>query len=94
MNEKIANLYEKNFNIKTIGLRFFTIYGPFGRPDMFIPKVLNKMKKNKSINLYNNGNHFRDFTYVEDVSDIILKIIQNLNKKLISNVFNVCNERL
>ena len=45
MNEKIANLYEKNFNIKTIGLRFFTIYGPFGRPDMFIPKVLNKMKK-------------------------------------------------
>lgn len=93
MNEKIANLYEKNFNIKTIGLRFFTIYGPFGRPDMFIPKVLNKMKKNKSINLFNNGNHFRDFTYVEDVSDIILKIIQNLNKKGISNIFNVCNSK-
>ena len=93
MNEKIANLYEKNFNIKTIGLRFFTIYGPFGRPDMFIPKVLNKMKKNKSINLYNNGNHFRDFTYVEDVSDIIHKIIRNLNKKLIPNIFNVCNSK-
>ena len=93
MNEKIANLYEKNFKIKTIGLRFFTVYGPYGRPDMFIPKILKKIKKNDTLDLYNNGNHFRDFTYVEDVSNIILKIIFSLNKSLSTNIFNVCNNK-
>ena len=93
MNEKIANLYEKNFKIKTIGLRFFTVYGPYGRPDMFIPKILKKIKKNNTLDLYNNGNHFRDFTYVEDVSNIILKIIFSLNKDLPTNIFNVCNNK-
>ncbi len=48
MNEKIANIYKKNFNMNTIGLRFFTIYGPFGRPDMFIPKIIDKIKKKKN----------------------------------------------
>lgn len=93
MNEKIANLYEKNFKIKTNGLRFFTVYGPYGRPDMFIPKILKKIKKNDTLDLYNNGNHFRDFTYVEDVSNIILKIIFSLNKNLSTNIFNVCNNK-
>ena len=93
MNEKIANLYEKNFKIKTIGLRFFTIYGPYGRPDMFIPKILNKLKRNETLNLYNHGNHFRDFTYVEDVSEIIFIIIKKFGGKLNNNIFNVCNSR-
>ena len=93
MNEKIANLYEKNFNIKTIGLRFFTVYGPYGRPDMFIPKILTKLKNNEYLDLYNHGNHYRDFTYVEDVSNIIFKIIKKIKSKSKNNIFNVCNSK-
>ena len=91
MNEKIANIYKKNFNMNTIGLRFFTIYGPFGRPDMFIPKIIDKIKKKKTIELFNNGNHFRDFTFVGDVSNIILKMIQRIGNKKLSNTYNICN---
>ena len=90
-NEKIANIYEKNFKIKTIGLRFFTIYGPFGRPDMFIPKIIKKIKKGQKIELYNNGNHERDFTYVGDVAQIILSIVKNIKKKIKNSKINVCN---
>ena len=91
MNEKIAGIFKKNFNIKAVGLRFFTVYGPYGRPDMFIPKIIKSLKKNSYINLYNKGNHVRDFTYVEDVSDIVFKIYRELlkNRKL-NNVYNVC----
>jgi len=91
INEKIANIYNKNFNIKTIGLRFFTIYGPFGRPDMFIPKIISNIKKKQAIELYNNGNHFRDFTYVEDVAKIISKIVKDINKKKLFDIYNICN---
>lgn len=91
LNEKIAAIYQKNFNIKTIGLRFFTIYGPMGRPDMFIPKIINSIKHNSQIELFNHGNHYRDFTYVKDAAEIILKFINTINKSKISNVYNVCN---
>jgi len=90
MNENISKIYEKNFNIKAIGLRFFTVYGPYGRPDMFIPKIINKIKNNKTLELYNNGNHFRDFTYVEDVSKIILQIINKFNYNFNYRILNVC----
>lgn len=93
MNENISKIYEKNFNIKSIGLRFFTVYGPYGRPDMFIPKIINKIKKNKTLELYNNGNHFRDFTYVEDVSKIILQIINKFNHDFKYRVFNICSSK-
>ena len=91
MNEKIANIFQKNFNIKAVGLRFFTVYGPFGRPDMFIPKIIKSIKNNSYVNLYNRGNHIRDFTYVEDVSDIVFKIYQEIfrNQK-INEIYNVC----
>ena len=91
LNEKIAQIYQKNFKINTIGLRFFTIYGPIGRPDMFIPKIISKLKKRKTIELYNKGNHFRDFTYVEDVAKIINKIVRNINKTKLFDVYNICN---
>ena len=45
MNEKIANVFKKNYNIKAVGLRFFTVYGPYGRPDMFIPKIIKSIKQ-------------------------------------------------
>ena len=91
INEKIANIYQKNFNIKTIGLRFFTIYGPLGRPDMFIPKIISRLKKKQTLELYNKGNHFRDFTYVEDVAKIIREIVKDINKKKLFNIYNICN---
>ena len=91
LNEKIANIYKKNFKMNTIGLRFFTIYGPIGRPDMFIPKIINKIKKNEKIELFNHGNHYRDFTYVEDAAKIILKMVRNINKKKLMSVYNICN---
>ncbi len=91
MNEKIAEIYNKNFNFNMIGLRLFTVYGPYGRPDMFIPKIIKNIKLNKSINLYNKGKHIRDFTYVEDVSEIIFKLYEKIiSKKFENEIFNIC----
>ena len=53
--------------MKMIGLRFFTVYGKFGRPDMFIFKFLNSLLNNKKFYLYNKGNHYRDYTHIDDV---------------------------
>jgi UDP-glucuronate 4-epimerase len=78
-----------NKNTKYIGLRFFTVYGEWGRPDMLILKFLSNIKNNKTFYLYNNGNHFRDFTYIDDVVKIIEKI---LNRKYKNNeIFNICS---
>ena len=57
---------------------------------MFIPKIIKK-KKNEKIELFNHGNHFRDFTYVEDAAKIILKMVRNINKKKLMSVYNICN---
>lgn len=70
--------------------RFFSVYGPLGRPDMFIHKYLNSLKKNKKIFLYNAGKNFRDFTYVEDVVLILKKCLRyNLNQ----SVLNICSSK-
>ena len=70
------------YKIKCIGLRFFTVYGPWGRPDMSIFKFTYNILKNKKIDIFNKGKHERDFTYVDDVSFSILKIV-NSNFKII-----------
>ncbi len=91
VNEKIAEIYHKNFNLNLIGLRLFTVYGPLGRPDMFIPKVMKNLKFNKNIYLYNKGKHIRDFTYVEDVSEIIFKLHTKIkNSKFKNEILNIC----
>ena len=80
----------KNFKKKKIEFiifRFFTVFGPFGRPDMFVHKLLNAIKKKNKIKLYNNGLNFRDFTYVDDVVKILKKSIQ---KKLNGEIINIC----
>ena len=89
-NERISEIYRKNYEINIIGLRFFTVYGPYGRPDMFIPKIINKIKENKAIELYNNGNHFRDFTYVEDVAKIVTLMIKKFKQSSKNNLYNIC----
>ena len=90
-NEKLAQLYFDNFKLKLVGLRFFTVYGAWGRPDMIYFKYLNSLKFNRSITLYNNGNHYRDFTYIDDVVEMMVKI-KNLNNSIFTNkTFNICS---
>lgn len=75
-NEIIAKSYSKNFKLKTIGLRFFTVYGPYGRPDMAYYSFIENLKKNKKIKVFNKGKMQRDFTFIDDVIDGILKVIK------------------
>ena len=89
VNENMANYYSKKFFIPFIGLRFFTIYGTWGRPDMFILKALSAKNKKKKFYLNNNGNHLRDFTSVKDVIKICSKIVNKKFSK--NNIYNICS---
>ena len=60
----------KSMNTKFVGLRFFTIYGPWGRPDMMIMKYLIASRKKINFSLFNKGDHYRDFTYIDDAVNI------------------------
>lgn len=75
-NELMAHSYSHLYNLPTTGLRFFTVYGPWGRPDMALYKFTEAIYKNKEIDVYNNGKMTRDFTYIDDVVDCIKKIIE------------------
>ena len=90
LNETIIRDYSHISNIKFIGLRFFTIYGSYGRPDMFLFKLLNSTFNKKIFYLNNYGNHFRDFTHIDDVRMIIRKLIKKKIKKKFQ-IFNVCS---
>ena len=79
-NEILASTYSRIFNMKIIGLRFFTVYGPWGRPDMALFKFMKKIFQNKPIDLYNQGNHLRDFTYIDDIVNGII-LSANYDKK-------------
>lgn len=74
-NEMMAHSYSHLFNIPVTGLRFFTVYGPWGRPDMALFKFVSAIKENKPIEVYNHGNMKRDFTYVEDIVENIFRLI-------------------
>jgi len=80
-NELMAHAYSYLYNIPTTGLRFFTVYGPWGRPDMALFKFIKAIIKKKKINVFNYGNHSRDFTYVDDIVKTISKIIKKPAKK-------------
>ena len=77
-NEILAYSYSTIHKLPTTGLRFFTVYGPFGRPDMSLFKFANAILRNRKLDLYNHGNHSRDFTHIDDITEYIFKI---LNKK-------------
>ena len=81
MNENLATYYANNFKITILGMRFFTVYGPLGRPDMSYFKFSNLIKKNKPIDVYNNGHHARDFTYIDDCTNIVIKLIKVVKSK-------------
>lgn len=90
-NEVTAFSYSNLFNITTIGLRFFTVYGPYGRPDMSIYKFTKSILDDEPLELYNNGDHARDFTYIDDATNIIYKIFTKRNKLNKYNIFNISN---
>tara|TARA_Y100000590_G_scaffold372872_1_gene436213 strand:+ start:315 stop:1337 length:1023 start_codon:yes stop_codon:yes gene_type:complete len=91
-NELIAHSYSNMFNLRTTGLRFFTVYGPWGRPDMALFLFTDSIFNNKSIDVYNNGNMLRDFTYIDDIiNSVFLVIEQELNnlKKIPYSIYNI-----
>jgi UDP-glucuronate 4-epimerase len=75
-NELLAHTYSHLFNLPTTGLRFFTVYGPWGRPDMAPMKFAKSMIAGTPISLYNGGHHRRDFTYVDDIVEGIIRILE------------------
>ena len=91
--ELISKVYNHLYKINFIGVRFFSVYGPWGRPDMFYLKFLRNIKLNKTINIYNYGKHYRSFTYIDDVILNLFKIIKKFSKKSINicEVFNIGN---
>ena len=74
-NELMAHTYSHLYNLPTTGLRFFTVYGPWGRPDMSYFIFTSKILKEEKIKIFNNGEMERDFTYIDDVTESILKLI-------------------
>lgn len=74
-NELMAHAYSKLYNIPSTGLRFFTVYGPAGRPDMAYFSFTDKLRRRETIRIFNYGNCFRDFTYVDDIVSGITKVI-------------------
>ena len=80
-NELLAHCYSKLYNIPTTGLRFFTVYGPAGRPDMFYYSATQKLAANQEIQIFNYGNCKRDFTYIDDIVEGILRVMQGAPEK-------------
>jgi len=72
-NELMAHSYSHLFRLPTTGLRFFTVYGPWGRPDMALFSFTRAILAGEPIKLFNNGNHIRDFTYVDDIVEAVLR---------------------
>tara|TARA_B110000008_G_scaffold279862_1_gene329165 strand:+ start:5728 stop:6663 length:936 start_codon:yes stop_codon:yes gene_type:complete len=92
-NEDLAYYYNFVYGINSIGFRFFTVYGPYGRPDMSIAIFFNAFLKKKNIYLFNKGNNYRDFTYVDDiVNQIYFCFKKTVNKKRFLKIFNIGGE--
>lgn len=100
-NELMAYAYSKLYNIPATGLRFFTVYGPEGRPDMAYFGFTNKLLKGETIEIFNYGNCKRDFTYIDDITEGVLRVMQGAPKKQFGEdglpaaphaVYNIGNE--
>ena len=99
-NELFAHAYSNNFNMQTTGIRFFTVYGPWGRPDMAAMSFIKNILNNKYIDVYNQGNMSRDFTYIDDIVNGTISIIyfdfkpkksMRINSNF--NIFNLGNSK-
>lgn len=90
INEVMAYSYSNIYKLPCTGLRFFTVYGPYGRPDMALFKFVKNINSAKRIKLYNYGNHYRDFTYVDDIVESIIRLIKKPSKEKIPyEIFNI-----
>lgn len=101
-NELMAHAYSKLYNIPSTGLRFFTVYGPAGRPDMAYFSFTNKLVKGEKIRIFNYGNCKRDFTYVDDIVEGVIRVIEKAPVRQIGEdglpvppyaVYNIGNNR-
>ena len=96
-NELMAHTYSHLYNIATTGLRFFTVYGPYGRPDMAYFGFTGKIVRGETIKVFNNGDMLRDFTYIDDIitgiENIIHKQPQKDSKGLPYKVYNIGNNK-
>ena len=92
INEVTGNLYSKIYDLNIYMLRLFTVFGPFGRPDMFLMKLFKSAYTNEKFYLNNKGNHERDFTYIDDVTEILSLL---LKKKITYkyDIFNICSNK-
>ena len=88
-NELMAHSYSHLFNLPTTGLRFFTVYGPWGRPDMALFKFTKNIIEDKPISIFNNGKHLRDFTYVSDIAEGIIRANDIIPEPVSINVNNL-----
>lgn len=80
-NELMAHAYSKLYNIPSTGLRFFTVYGPAGRPDMFYFSATQKLLRGETIQIFNYGNCKRDFTYIDDIVEGVVRVMQGAPEK-------------
>ena len=92
-NEEIAEIYSDHYGIKTVGLRFFTVYGEWGRPDMMMMKYIDCFYKRKLFYLNNYGNHSRDFTYIGDVVNILYLLLKKQKKLKDFDLLNICSNQ-
>ena len=92
-NEELAKFYSEIYQIPMIGLRFFTVFGPWGRPDMLTLKLLQNIRKNETFFVNNFGKHQRDFTYIDDVIEMLYLLIKNYRQTNKFNYFNICSNK-
>ncbi|EIF50993.1 NAD-dependent epimerase [Sulfurovum sp. AR] len=90
-NELMAHTYSHLFGISTTGLRFFTVYGPWGRPDMAPMLFADAILHGRAIKVFNQGDMSRDFTYIDDIVDGCIKVIDHPNEKDLYQIYNIGN---
>ena len=90
-NELMAHTYSHLFGISTTGLRFFTVYGPWGRPDMAPMLFADAILHDRAIKVFNQGDMSRDFTYIDDIVDGCIKVIDTPNEKDLYQIYNIGN---
>ncbi len=90
-NELVAHTYSHLYSLPTTGLRFFTVYGPWGRPDMAPFIFVKRISQGKNINVFNNGNMMRDFTYIADIVEGVFRVIDVPQKASGYRIFNIGN---
>lgn len=92
-NELMANVYSKLYKLPTTGLRFFTVYGPWGRPDMSPFLFMDAIFNDRPIKVFNNGDMLRDFTYIDDIIEGVTRIISVIpDKNVPASVYNIGNQ--